>query len=210
MFISAVLALTRGFTREVLSLLSWVGGALAAYFLYPVLKATARSYFPPDEKLVADVVLVVAIFLVVLIAIMLLTMRVSDWILDSGIGVLDRTLGFLFGLARGLLLVVVAYLFFVWWVPPENHPPGIKFAQSICFVDSTADVIIGNLPAEIAEALADKTQSHCGDPNSDQPNETNQSNEGDPQNDTSLQESYDGGERSSLNQLFQSTQGNQN
>ena len=41
-------------------------------------------------------------------------------ILDSRIGALDRTLGFLFGLARGLVIVVVAFVFFTWLVPDRQ------------------------------------------------------------------------------------------
>ena len=43
-------------------------------------------------------------------------------ILDSRIGALDRTLGFLFGLGRGLIIVVVAFLFFAWLVPADKQP----------------------------------------------------------------------------------------
>ena len=50
-------------------------------------------------------------------------------ILDSRIGALDRTLGFLFGLARGLLIVVVAYEFFIWLVPEKQRPDWIQRGQ---------------------------------------------------------------------------------
>ncbi len=46
----------------------------------------------------------------------MITVRISDMILDSRVGALDRTLGFLFGLGRGLLIVVVAFVFFNWLV----------------------------------------------------------------------------------------------
>ena len=49
------------------------------------------------------------VFLGTLLIVSMLTIRVSDMILDSRIGALDRTLGFLFGLGRGLIIVVVAY-----------------------------------------------------------------------------------------------------
>ena len=47
-------------------------------------------------------------------------------ILDSRIGALDRTLGFLFGLARGLLIVVVAFIFFDWLVPASSSRRGLQ------------------------------------------------------------------------------------
>ena len=50
-------------------------------------------------------------------------------ILDSRIGALDRTLGFLFGLGRGLLIVVVAFLFFSWLVPDKQRPDWVSGRQ---------------------------------------------------------------------------------
>ena len=43
-------------------------------------------------------------------------------ILDSKVGALDRTLGFLFGAARGFLIGVVAFVFFDWLVPAKAQP----------------------------------------------------------------------------------------
>lgn len=211
MFISAILALMRGFTRELLSLLSWGGAAIAVVLLHPVLRNTARTYFPPDDHWVADIVLGIVIFLVVLIVISILTMRLSDWVLDSGVGVLDRTLGFLFGLARGLLLVVVAYLFFIWGAPKELHPNGLRDARSLEFVETTATIIIQYLPTELAETLFSKTYKHGGDsedPAENAPAESNQST--DDNASLSDPDAYDRSSRSGLNQLLQSTQDNQN
>ena len=59
------------------------------------------------------------VFLITLLIVSIITVRISDMILDSRIGALDRTLGFLFGLGRGLIIVVVAFLFFAWLVPAQ-------------------------------------------------------------------------------------------
>ncbi len=205
MLISGILALMRGFTREVLSVLSWGGAALAAYFLRPFLTETARSYFHEADKWVADIVLVAAIFLVALIIISVLTMRMSDWVLDSSIGVLDRTVGFAFGLVRGLLLVVVCYLFFIWLVNRDDHPSQLRNAATLPFIDATAEVIISYLPIEIAEALKSKTYGN--DAGSSGPDGDVQPGiEPDAPADSSSNEGYNGNERSGLNQLLQSTQ----
>ena len=70
------------------------------------------------------------VFLVTLLIVSVITVRISDMILDSRIGALDRTLGFLFGLGRGLVIVVVAFVFFAWLVPAGKQPEGVRNAKS--------------------------------------------------------------------------------
>ena len=62
------------------------------------------------------------------------------------IGALDRTLGFLFGLARGLLIVVVAYLFFSWLVPDKQRPDWVTGAKSRVVLQGTGDWLMSLLP----------------------------------------------------------------
>src|SRR5438477_4651758 len=113
--ISGLLAMVRGFMREILSIAAWGAAALVTVYSYSKLLPTAKSYFNSDT--IASVVVVAGVFIGTLIIVSVITVRISDMILDSRIGALDRTLGFLFGLARGLLIVVVAFLFFSWLAP---------------------------------------------------------------------------------------------
>lgn len=151
MLISGLLAMLRGLTREVLSILSWAVAAVATLFFFPKYQAQAREYIEP--ALLADAVLAGGIFLVVLIVVSLITVRISDGVLDSRIGALDRTLGFLFGLARGLVLVVIAYLFFTWLVPEDTQPQWIKDARSLPLLKETGAAIVSLLPEDPASAL---------------------------------------------------------
>ena len=157
MLISGLLALMRGFTREVLALVTWGGAAAAAYMAFqsaPLLQL-AKQYI--ESETVAKIAVVGVVFIVTLIAVSLITMKLADWILDSGIGALDRTLGFVFGIARGMLLVAVAYIFFIYWVPPDRWPTWVKNAQTINVVDQTSTYVISILPFEIQEVLIPKT-----------------------------------------------------
>jgi membrane protein required for colicin V production len=69
-------------------------------------------------------------------------------VLDSRIGALDRTLGFLFGLARGLVIVVVAFLFFNWLVPDRSQPEWVKNAKSLVVLKKTGDTLMSMLPED--------------------------------------------------------------
>ncbi|MEM8744154.1 MAG: CvpA family protein [Pseudomonadota bacterium] len=151
MLLSGFLAMLRGLTREVLSILSWAVAAVATLFFFPKYQAQAREYLEPP--LLADAVLAGGIFLVVLIVVSLITVRISDSVLDSRIGALDRSLGFLFGLARGLVLVVIAYLFFTWLVPEDTQPEWIKTARSLPILKETGAAIVSLLPEDPASAI---------------------------------------------------------
>ena len=84
------------------------------------------------------------VFLATLIIVSIITVRISDKILDSRIGALDRTLGFLFGLARGLIIVVVAFIFFDWLVPEKSQPDMGRATPSRAVVlQSTGDWLDG-------------------------------------------------------------------
>jgi membrane protein required for colicin V production len=69
-------------------------------------------------------------------------------VLDSRVGALDRTLGFLFGLARGLVIVVVAFMFFSWLVPDRSQPEWVKSAKSRLVLTGTGQWLMSMLPED--------------------------------------------------------------
>jgi len=81
-----------------------------------------------------------------LLIVSVITARISDLVLDSRVGALDRTLGFLFGLGRGLIIVVVAFLFFAWLVPDRSQPEWVRGAKSRIVLQSTGQWLMSMLP----------------------------------------------------------------
>src|SRR5271169_2769018 len=144
MLISGLLAMVRGFMREVLSITAWVLAAGVTLYSYGKLLPLAKQYFNND--IVAAVAVVGGVFLLTLLIVSVLTIRVSDMVLDSRVGALDRTLGFLFGLARGLVIVVVAYTFFDWLVPDRSKPDWVMHAKSRVVLVAAADWLKAQLP----------------------------------------------------------------
>ncbi len=144
MLISGLLAMIRGFMREILSIAAWVIAALATLYFYAKLLPYAKSYFNND--IVAAGVVIGGTFLVTLLIVSVITVRFSDMVLDSRIGALDRTLGFLFGLARGLVIVVIAFLFFAWLVPDRSQPDWVRSAKSRVVLQGTGDWLMSMLP----------------------------------------------------------------
>jgi membrane protein required for colicin V production len=151
--ISAFLAMLRGFTREVLAIASWGAAALAAIYLHPLALPYVKPYIAKD--VIALAVAAAAVFFVTLIAVSLITIKLSDAILDSRVGALDRSLGFLFGAVRGLLLCVIAFVFFNWLVPAQTQPGWVKTARMRPLLQVTGDRLMAILPDD-PEGLLNK------------------------------------------------------
>ena len=160
MLISAVLAMIRGFVREILSIASWVAAAVAAYLLYGEVLPYAKQYIANEQ--IALGASVATVFLLTLIVVSYITMRISDFVLDSRIGALDRSLGFVFGAARGLLLVVVAMLFFNWFVAPAKQPQWITTAKSKPMLNSIGEQLIAALPEDPESEIFNKLRDRGG------------------------------------------------
>jgi len=157
MLISGVLAMIRGFSREILSVGSWIVAAIAAFYFYPTLSPYVAQYTAElsDSKTLADVVAAGIIFVIALIIVSLITMRIADFIVDSRVGALDRTLGFVFGAVRGALLVVVALLFYNWLVP-DNQWPWVANAKSKPVLESIGESIVQLLPDDPENSILDR------------------------------------------------------
>lgn len=151
--ISAILAAVRGFTREVLAIGAWVAAGLAALFFHPQLVPIAREHI--GNPTIALVVTIAVIFLVTLLVVSFLTVRLSDLVLDSRIGALDRSLGFLFGAARGVLICIIGYQFFAWLVPEKMQPEWAKTARTRPVLHSAGEGLIAMLPENLDRTISD-------------------------------------------------------
>jgi membrane protein required for colicin V production len=155
MLISAVLAMIRGFTREVFSIGSWVAAAAVTYFFWEDVLPYTQNYI--EDRTVSLGVTIAGLFFITLLVVSLITMRISDFVLDSKAGPLDRTMGFLFGAARGLILVVIAVLFLNFFIAPDRQPEWIAASKSKPWLDDLGSDLMNRLPddpeAEILERI---------------------------------------------------------
>ena len=163
--VSALLSMVRGFTREVLAIASWAAAAVAAYYFHPAVMPYLENYIQKDQ--IRQIVAVAIVFFATLIVVSVVTVKLSDAILDSKVGPLDRTLGFIFGTARGFLLGVVAFLFFNWLVP-KAQPEWIATARSRPVLQLVGDDLMALLPLDAENAIL-KRFKHDKSPNEEVP-----------------------------------------
>lgn len=155
--VSAVLAMVRGFVREIISIIPWILAALAAYRFHDVLVPYLQDYL--SSNLIAIVASVGIIVVVTLLITGLLSRRLSDMILDSRIGPLDRSIGFVFGAARGLLLMVVVAVVFNWFVSGPLQPAWISNSKSKPMLDSIGNRLIVLLPDPTQDRILNNSRS---------------------------------------------------
>jgi membrane protein required for colicin V production len=167
--VSAMLAMVRGFSREVLSIASWVAAAVAAYLFYPAVLPYVAPYID-NEKLAMGAAAGI-VFIVALIVVTIITMKIADFIIDSRVGALDRTLGFLYGAARGVLVVAVGLLFFNWLVG-ANPPAWIAEAKSKPLLESVGTKLESFLPDDPENSLLKRLQPETTPQPGSEPSET--------------------------------------
>ena len=146
---SGLLAFARGLVREVLSIAAWVAAAFATIYGFPMAQPFLRQFIA--IALVADVLTGIAIFVVALTVGAAISHALARNVRHSAFGTVDRSLGLLFGLARGAVLVCFAYLLFAWAVPEEDRPAWVSEARAMPLVKAGADLLRTLLPESAAE-----------------------------------------------------------
>ncbi len=151
--LSALLAFVRGLIKEVLSVGAWVGAALAAIFGLQYLEPYALQYI--GVPLIATLVTGGTIFVVALVVLSLVSYAITNTIKGSMLSGLDRSLGFVFGIMRGVALMCLAFLALDLAVPPNERPEIIQAARSYPVIEYGADLLRQLVPENMrAEGAA--------------------------------------------------------
>jgi membrane protein required for colicin V production len=113
--LSAILAYARGFVREAMAILGWVGAAVLAFVFAPTAQPLVKEVpvlggFLADSCELSMIAAFASVFAIGLILASLFTPLLSSVVHRTALGGLDQGLGFLFGVARGVILVLVAFL----------------------------------------------------------------------------------------------------
>jgi len=145
--LSALFAFFRGFTREVLSIAAWIGAAFAALYLYKQVEPFALQ--ATGNETIAKAIAVGAPFLVALLVLSIITHVIASRVQKSAVGPLDRTLGFVFGVARGIAVVAVAYLVVTNLVREPEDPAWMREAKTLPIVRAGAEIVFDLLPTEL-------------------------------------------------------------
>jgi membrane protein required for colicin V production len=165
--ISAIIAFLRGFVREILTIGSWLGAGLVTLYAFPVLQPKFEQWIA--SKLAADIAGGVALFLISLVIFSILSHMVARFVRGSALTAVDRSLGLLFGLVRGAILVSLAYMLIF-----AMDPTLLRGARTAPMMARGAEILRNMAPRELANDLPSELQlppppDPDGDPKHDSP-----------------------------------------
>jgi membrane protein required for colicin V production len=146
LLVSAALSLMRGFTKEVLSIAGWVVSAYAAIYFGPLLKPLLANYI--DIAWVVNVGSMLLVFIFVLVIFSFAANAFARTLKSSSIGMLDRTLGIIFGTIRGMVIVCLAYFVLVLVTPEKDHPQWIADAQMRPLLQTGTKLLVTFVPLD--------------------------------------------------------------
>jgi membrane protein required for colicin V production len=144
--LSGLFAFFRGFVREFLAIGAWIGAAFAALYGFPYARPFARKFITVD--MVADATAALVLFVAALVVLSIISGSLSRRVQDSQLSALDRSLGFIFGLVRGGVLVCLALLVVNWAVPRDQRPDWLANARSLPAIEAGAQWLLNLIPRE--------------------------------------------------------------
>lgn len=157
LLLSGLLALSRGFVHEVLSIGSWVGAAFAALYGFPYVRPYARDLIATE--FIADIVAGAGTFIIALIILTIVTKLIAETVQGSALNPLDRSLGFVFGLLRGVIIVCLLYGAIEWMLPADKQPTWMRDAKSMPLIEQGTDFLISLVPSDAAEKIANEAEA---------------------------------------------------
>jgi membrane protein required for colicin V production len=161
--ISAILAYARGFVREVMSIVGWIAAAIIAFIFAPnalplVLEIPYLGDFIGESRELGILASFAIVFVVALVVVSLFTPLFSSVVQRSPLGGIDAGLGFLFGVARGVLLVVVALIAYDRIVGDEPIP-AVSESRSAAVFANMQDSVEAQIPSDMPGWILDRYET---------------------------------------------------
>lgn len=125
--ISILIGVLRGATREVLGIAGWVGAIATVFYGVPLFRPLGRYYI--HNPMIADAVVGGLLFILSLAVFILISRLISTKVKGGPLSGLDRSLGLVFGILRGMLVFCLSYLAMGFFYPPGQLPEAIKNAR---------------------------------------------------------------------------------
>lgn len=119
---SAVFAYGGGLISEAFGIGAWILTAVLTKYFYPVVEPQFASMFG-KSSVFSSMSAYISIFVVFIMFLSFLNKSLAKKVHNTNLGGIDKSLGFFFGLVRGILLMAIVYIAILWFIPNKNERP---------------------------------------------------------------------------------------
>ena len=130
---SSLIGLSRGFIKEFLSLIKWLLSMYIAFISFEKTKIILSSFLKDTEIL--DLIAAISTFLLTFLILSLIFNFLSKFLSLKGIGFIDKSLGFLFGLLRMILIFCLIFIIYTDVFYNQEKPSWFNDSYSIKYVE---------------------------------------------------------------------------
>ncbi|WP_108482435.1 CvpA family protein [Oceaniglobus ichthyenteri] len=165
--ISAILAYSRGFVREAMAIVGWIAAAVLAFIFAPQAEPLVREIpvlgdFLGDSCELSIIAAFAVVFAVALVLASIFTPLFAGAVQRSALGGVDQAIGFLFGVARGVLLVAVALVVYSRVVTTDSIPM-VDNSRTAKIFARTQDSIDEQIPSDAPGWIVSRYEQLVGD-----------------------------------------------
>lgn len=160
MGVTALIGLSRGFIRELASILAWVLAGIVTFWDIPILQALMKAHI--SSAFVADVVAGLLVFVIAFAIVSLIGTLCANFVRGTTVSPVDRLFGTALGAAKGFFLLSCVELVAVSFVPRPEMPEGVQQSFLMPFVAEISDGVRSILPQEFQVFLSEVSSKSTG------------------------------------------------
>lgn len=146
---SGLLSLMRGFSRELLSLMTWLGSALFAILFHKILAAILSNFV--HNLTIASILSIGIIFIVSFILLSYFSVKISQGLGRSFVGPLDKFLGLIYGVARGVLIVAMLVFLISNMIELQNKKAWLTKARTYFLLNNIGEQVYSLIPSNFLD-----------------------------------------------------------
>ena len=134
----------KGFMMSLLSFSKWLLALIITIILVPKLNPWVQDYI--DSKFIADIGLGIFIYIVSLFIIINIGKAISSVVTWSGLGIVDKSFGLIFGIFKGYVICVCVFSLINWFYPYKSWPIELEATYSFETIYKGSEFLIDEFP----------------------------------------------------------------
>ena len=135
----------KGFSLSLISFTKWIVSTVVTIILVPKLQPIVSDYI--ESEFINNVGLGVAIFALTLFTTILIGKSLNKAVTWTGVGSVDQSFGFLFGIFKGYIVAVCVFSILNWFYPFKNWGISVEKAISFEVINNGSKILIDEFPA---------------------------------------------------------------